>query len=292
MKKFLCVGLMMMAFLCLQWVVSAEEIELSNGDKISGEVISDEDGVITLSTISMGEVKIDKAFIKEEDSGPVKEEPSWAKKISLGYSQTGGNTKKSYGSAVATADKKTDEDEWNLKYEAHYSSADKKMDGKKFYASGRYAFSFGDYKKWYNFYKLEGDQDRFANVDYRVIPSVGVGYWFADEDDWKAKADLGIGYEYTNYSDDSKSTGEPILIPHAYIEKKISDKATISEDITLYPSLKETGEYRLRSETALTSPLADNLDLKVSLIDDFDSDPKGDSKKNDYRFISALEYSF
>ena len=61
---------------------------------------------------------------------------------------------------------------------------------------------------------------------------------------------------------------------------------------TVVPNLSDTGAYRLKSETVLTNPLNEQLDLEIKFIDEFESDPAGDSKKNDARFISSLVYSF
>jgi len=66
---------------------------------------------------------------------------------------------------------------------------------------GRYAYSFSEEMKWYHFYKIEGSQDRFANVDSRITPSSGLGYWFSDEDDYKAMVESALGYEHTSYVD-------------------------------------------------------------------------------------------
>lgn len=79
--------------------------------------------------------------------------------------------------------RKTDSDEWTGQLKAYFSTSNDEIDAKKFYGMGRYAFSYGSNLKWYNFYKFEADQDRFANIDYRLIPSTGVGYWFSDLED-------------------------------------------------------------------------------------------------------------
>ncbi len=100
----------------------------------------------------------------------------------------------------------------------------------------RYAYSFGGDLKWYNFYKLEADEDYFADIDYRLTPSTGVGYWFSDTDDLKAMAEMGLGYQYTNYRIEVKSTGEPVLVPRIFIDKRLIAKLHLSEDLTAYPS--------------------------------------------------------
>ena len=100
-----------------------------------------------------------------------------------------------------------------------------------------------------------------------------------------------IGFEHTNYRDGTKSDNEVILIPRGFLEKILVGNLKISEDITIYPSLSEGGEYRLHSETALVNPITDQVSWKVSFIDDFNSSPSGSTKKNDFRLISSFDYA-
>ena len=165
------------------------------------------------------------------------------------------------------------------------------MDAQRWNLMSRYAFSFGE-MKWYNFYKAEANHDRFANIDYRIIPSSGVGYWFSDAEDFKAMAELGLGLEYTNYRDATKDETEAVLIPRGFLQKRLWGQSRISEDLTLYPSLEDMGEYRLHSATVFSNPINDALSLELSLINDYDSDPPANIKKHDMRLISSLVYSF
>lgn len=101
-----------------------------------------------------------------------------------------------------------------------------------------------------------------------------------------------IGYELTNYYDATKSDHEIILIPRGFLEMKLTGNLKIVEDIILYPSLSEGGEYRLHSEIAVVNPINDKTSWKVSFIDDFNSSPSGNTKKNDFRLISSIDYVF
>ncbi|RLC35405.1 MAG: hypothetical protein DRZ76_00285, partial [Candidatus Nealsonbacteria bacterium] len=177
------------------------------------------------------------SLFAEESEVAEEEKPKlWQGAISLGYNKTSGNTNTSALSAGFFADRKSDKDEVNLKATLSYSSSDKKMDTQKWYTMSRYAYSFWK-KKWYNFYKLELDHDRFANIDYRILPSMGVGYWFSDSEDFKAMTEAAAGFEHTNYRDDTKDSNEILLIPKAYLEKKVFKNSRISQELILYPSL-------------------------------------------------------
>ena len=302
--RFLVAGLSLL--LCAQ-TVWAEEIRFMNGDRLSGEITKVTAEKVSVNTYIAGELEFDHAQIdtinSEEASSylavhhPVEEEAAeepetkWSRTASIGYTQSGGNTEKSQFNAAIKLNRKTDDDEATLKWTGFYASSNEVTDAKKFYGMARYARSFGDLKKWYHFARLEADQDIFSNIKYRITPSYGLGYWFADDDDFKAMLEGALGYTHTKYRT-SGSDGEMALIPRAYLEKLIWGNLRLSEDVTLYPSLEDTGEFRLHSETSLISPITERLSWKVSFIDDYDSDPQGASENNDYRLITGIDITF
>jgi putative salt-induced outer membrane protein YdiY len=294
---------------CFLWATSAWSIEiyLKNGDKISGTVTGDNGTFMMVQTLAAGEIKIDKAFIDLPKTYPEKYAPphilaapqpppppkvEWKKTFSVGYTQNGGNTKNQLGQLDAFINRKTDTDELTFKYDALYSSSSDVINGRKFYGMLRYANSFGSNLKWYNFYKMEGDQDRSADIYYRLDPSIGRGYWFSTTDDLKAMAELGIGYQYTHFYSNTKPTGSPVLVPRFFIDKRLFGKLHLSEDFTFYPSLDNLNDYRFRSETDLTNQISARWALKISYIDSFNSVPPLSVKKNDYTFVTSLQYTF
>lgn len=272
----------------------AEEIHLKNGDKVSGDVVRESDYIIVVDTAAMGEVTIEKEFVKEPEKEPTKEEKAslWDKTLSLGYSLSRGNTEVSAFNGAVELHKKTEEDEINAKLTSLYTSDEKKLDEKKFYGLLRYAYSFGEEKDWYHFYKFEGDQDRSANINYRLIPATGIGYWLVDEENYKAMVEVAAGYQYTDYRDGTDSDSDAVIVPRGFYEKLLYKNLKFRQDLTLYPSLSSGGDFRLRSETSFINPISDKLAWKISLIDEFNSSPQGDTKKNDFRLISAIDLNF
>jgi len=275
------------------------EVYLKNGDRISGKVILEDERHIKIDNAMAGAVAIKKngvreiVYDKKAGGSEVKEENPglWSRDISIGYDKSSGNTKNSNLTVRFYGNRKTEADEFTAKGDLFYSSADSKMNAQKWYGMLRYAYSFW-HRQWYNFYKFESDHDRFADIEYRLIPSTGVGYWFSDTPSWKAMAELGIGWEHTNFRGGFKDKDEAVLLPRAFLEKAIFDKSHINQDIILYPSLTDEGEYRLHSETAFTTPINKSLSLRLSFIDDYNSNPVRDIKRNDTRFISSLSCSF
>ena len=277
------------------------QVYLKNGDKVSGEVIFDDKEQVKIKNDLIGTVAIRKDGVEkivyadqEKAEFPAQEKKKtgpWSGDFSFGYDELGGNTRESSLSLRLLLNRKTEKDEFTAKGEMYYSSANDKMDAQKWYNMFRYAYSLRN-RRWYNYYKIENDHDRFANVTYRVLPSLGIGYWFFDSDALKLLFELGVGWEHTEYYGAFKDRNEAVLLPRMFFEKSILAKLRFSQELAMYPSLTEEGEYRLHSETAFINPINDSLALRLSFIDDYDSEPTGDAKRNDYRFICALSYYF
>lgn len=305
-KYFVLIYPITLAFLCLllpvfQKCTYADEVYLKNDDRISGEIIKDREDSITIDSEAMGPITINRKYIKHiitngqaKEAKPEEQKKKlWQRKVSLGYNKSSGNTRDSQLTISFFANKKREHvDEFTLKGDVYYSSAKRKMDAQRYCGMVRYAFSFGKTKRWYNFYRLEADHDRFANVDYRIVPAAGAGYWFFDLIDIKVMAEAGIGLEHTDYRGQTKDRDEVIFTPRAFIEKKLFGNAKICQDLLLYPALDDFNQYRLHSETVFTNTITEKLSLRISLIDDYNSNPPKDTKKNDLRLISSLSYSF
>lgn len=199
---------MSVVFLYFQTEAYGVEIYLKNNDRISGEIIGENEENVSVNTEAMGEITVNKGFIDRivreeiiEDKtveAPEEETPEiiWQRELEAGYNVARGNTENDqlYASLFINRNK-VRVNEVTLKGDIYYSAKEKETDAEKWYAMGRYAFSFGETKKWYNFYKFEYDHDRFADIDYRFIPSTGAGYWFFDEPDTKLMAELAAGTE-------------------------------------------------------------------------------------------------
>ena len=296
---------LVMVFCTLVNNVFADEVYLKNKDKISGEIIEEDEDSVSVKTEAMGVISIRKDFVDsitspdraakkdEEEEKTQKPEISWQREISAGYNTSRGNTRNEQFSLNAFVNRNRKHvDEWTFKGNMYYFEAEKKMDSQKWYGMGRYAFSFGPRKAWYNFYRLEADHDRFAEVYYRAIPASGVGYWFFDLPETKLLAEVGLGLEYTDYYGDKKNTSNLVAVPRLFYEQELFKRAKFTQDIYVYPALTDSGAYRVHSESAFTLSINDKLGLRLSLIDDYNSDPPEDTKKNDMALMSSLVYSF
>lgn len=297
--------LFFLSALCLFSIqAGADQIFFTNGDRVTGEVLKQTASFTEINSPFMGKVSVETGKIEkiitaetlaaEEAKKAESAKPKlWSGKVTAGYNRQSGNTQSSeLMSGFAVKRKEEKENEFDVAAHFYYGSQDKKMSAQRYDGLIRYAYSFLESRKAYHFFKTEGDHDRFANIEKRFTPSTGLGYWFADGEDWKLMFETGVGVTFTDYRDETESETELVLIPRLYLERQLVGKLRVTEELTAYPSLTNSGEYRLKNEAALKNPITDKLDLKVSAINEYNSRPGADVKKHDMRLTSGLEYRF
>jgi putative salt-induced outer membrane protein YdiY len=274
---------------------SALIVHFSNGDQLQGIVKSETPNAVTFISDSIGEISINRAVISSiEDPSIVTPKPEieYKRELEAGYTLITGNTEKESYVIAGIFNRKTVDDEITFKGRTTEASSDKRMDEQKWDVLGRYAWNFGEEKKWFNSYRTTVDHDRFANIEYRVTPAVGIGYWVSDDADLKLMLENSLGYEYTNYNDETESEDNIVMIPHGYLEMPLFGKSVLSEDITAYPVLDDLGEYRLTSTTAFTNPLNEYLSLRLSWINEYNSYPADGSEKHDMTLVTSLVFNY
>jgi putative salt-induced outer membrane protein YdiY len=277
----------------------ATEIYLKNGDRISGDIITQDKKNININSPVFGDINIDSKYVdhigskpKPKPEKPPKTSP-WKGEITAGYNTARGNTEKEQLTASVSIDKKRSKiDEINLKANIFYSSANKKMNAQKWYTMARYARNFGKEKKWYWFSRSEIDHDKFADIYYRAVPVAGLGYWFIDKATSKALLECAAGWEYTNYSNNKKALSTAIVTPRIYLETTFFEKLKLSTDFTYYPSLSDFSIYRFHWDTTANFKVFENMSLRFSFVDDYNAAPPAGAKKNDIQLISSAVYSF
>lgn len=216
----------------------------------------------------------------------------WTGSVFAGLNMQSGNTKKTSGNLSAAAERKMESAILALKANISYSESNRMMDGQKWDALARYALDFGQDNNWYNFYQMYVDHDYFADIDYRLTPSAGLGYHIVKSDDFTWDADAGLGYRITTYRSTSSSDSDPTALLHTFAKKTVFEKAAISEDLTVYPGLSKNSGVLLRSETAFTNPLTESFDLQLKYVVDHNTEPGVGKKKTDTQFIAGLNYKF
>ncbi len=280
-------------------ITHATEVILSNGDILNGEVIKNDSGEITLKHPALGTVVLANAVIK-----PIKvEEPKpvdagvlntgflqgWKRSVEVGVNGSEGNTRNMHIHAGTQLSYENDTKRWNV--EAAYNSTDDSGETSRsdFFAQVTRDFlTPGDSR----FYFSQGryDWDEFKDWDYRISFGGGVGEQLIKEDDWSVLGRLGLGFSKEFGGEDAEWVPEGLIGVES--DWKIADRQSLVFKNTLYPSFRELGEFRNISELSWVIGLDElkGIDLKLGLLNEFDSNASGDSRKNDFKYNLSLVF--
>ena len=77
-----------------------------------------------------------------------------------------------------------------------------------------------------------------------------------------------------------------------YYEQRLFEKTTLTEQLTVLPNVDDLSDYRVISDLASTTPLAERLSLRLNLQSNYDSSRGDGDDLLTHIFIAGLRYSF
>ena len=300
MKKIL---IFVVGMVCVGTVfLNAETIDLKNGDRVRGEIINASADHITLRHAVMGDLKISMDQIVDLVRQNIKvqcetlehkntlEQVRWKGNLELGLNISNGNTDEEslYGkiSLKQTVDARVN----RIKLESYYGSDDGVMTEQKWSTSVEQTRDVAD-TPWFFAYKFEADHDRFANIDYRLIPSVGTGYHWINTDSTILDVKVAGAFQSTHYRDNTSANDEFLFIPGFHFERSLFEKSKLIVDGQVFPSFDSDDGFRAKVDASFITPVSDRLSYRISVSDEYDSEPGSTTFKNDVRVLSSLVYS-
>lgn len=218
----------------------------------------------------------------------------WSGSVSLGAQMRRGNTDSSDVRFDATALRKAPREELALRFYADYGETEGETDTNEIF--GEVKLKVFQTDRFYLFGLTNMEYDEMENLDLRAQVFGGPGYNFIDTERTKLLGEIGAGLTGEFFDEDDggdEETLEASLRLNAEWRQKLFANAEFFQGLTVYPSLGKFGDYRLRSESTLSAPFSEQWAIKLSLVDDYDSNPESeDVKKNDLKFIAAIQYKY
>jgi putative salt-induced outer membrane protein len=214
----------------------------------------------------------------------------WTGNVEAGLQIREGNTETLdlYGKVEAL--RKIELRELSLKASYDYAERDDDTEMNRAFAEATYRRYRSP--KAYIFGTVNVEHDEIEELDFRLNAAVGPGYKWIDTEDTKLIGEAGFGVTAEWYDGEDQHT-EAIVLLHGLWTQKVFDASIFSQELTVYPSISDFGSFRLVSTTALATPLSKSLDLRVSLVNEYDNDPEVSGvEKNDMTFRTTLVYRF
>ena len=265
------------------------DLYLTSGELVKGKVQTTEDGKLAVepapgqapTTVELQNV----AGI----NAPPKAPPKWRGNISLGGTQQTGNTERKAASVGAEALYKVESERFTARFLWNYAREKDNVTAQNTYGLLKYDHFFS--KRFYGYLAGEGFNDKFKNWRFRYVVGPGVGYQIWDDDVKFFLVEGGVAYGYEDrYTGQNKDYLTARLATD--IRYKIGKYLSVGDNLTIYPSLSYGGQYTLRNEAYILSPLGAGWSLKLSNIWDRNSDPSPGVLKDDLLWILALQYAF
>jgi putative salt-induced outer membrane protein len=225
----------------------------------------------------------------------VKSKPDgeWRGTIGLGASGARGNTTSTNATFNADAIRQTTTDKLGFYAQALYGR--NKVNGvesttaNQWRLGGRYdrdlsgnVFSFG---------ALDFEKNRLADIKLRTLPSAGVGLHVVRNDVNTFDVFTGLAYNNTNRYNGNDTRATELLFGEES-SHKLSATTTFRQKLTIYPSLRDTGEYRAAFDAGLAAAIVAGWSLTVNVTDRYDSNPPPGVKKNDLLVFTGLQYAW
>jgi putative salt-induced outer membrane protein YdiY len=159
-----------------------------------------------------------------------------------------------------------------------------------------YVFGFADF-----------DSDALQNLDLRNVLGGGLGYHIVNTK--KTQFDVFGGGSFNQEYFSSYLTANPapppveILVPsesrHSAevlvgqtLSSKLGARTTFTEQLTIFPNLSSTGDYRVNFDATATTKLKTWLGWQVTFSDRYISNPPLNLKGNDLLLSTGLRLTF
>jgi putative salt-induced outer membrane protein YdiY len=265
------------------------EVHLTSGEILKGKLKTAEGGTLVIDPgLPREPATVDFKNVASVNPPP-KIPPRWKGAINLGGSVQTGNTSRTTASVGAAAARKTDDDRFNLRFLFNYAEEKSETTTRNTYGALKYDYFFT--KKLYGYLGVELLIDEFKDLNLRATAGPGLGYQIWDDPVKSFLVEAGISYvwEDRKIGEDNNWATARLSADFSY---KFGKYITFSDLFIIYPNLKRSGEYTLRNEAALTSPLGAGWALRLANIWERDSDPSPGILKDDLTWLLTLQYSF
>jgi putative salt-induced outer membrane protein YdiY len=309
----------------VQWdavtaIVSSQPLTLtlSDGRMLVGTV-STTDGKLAVATKDAGEVSAEHASVKairndkEQAEFDRLQHPGlldcWSGLFDLGLSVTQGNSATTALSISGKAARVVPKNKLSLYYTQIYAK-DSKQDPAVTTANAIHAGirdEFNLNSKIYVFAFTDFDSDALQNLDLRSVLGGGLGYHIINTKKTQFDVFGGGGFNQEYFSSYVTANPAPppaeILVPsesrHSAevlvgesLSTKLGSRTTFTEQLTFFPNLSSTGDYRVNFDATATTKLKTWLGWQVTFSDRYISNPPLNLKGNDLLLSTGLRLTF
>ena len=222
--------------------------------------------------------------------------PKWTGTVSANGLVTTGNSRTTTIGIAADAVRRAERDRITLGAGYLYGrQRNPSTDTDETTVDSMFGFAKYDYflvKKLYLYGSVRAERDRIADLDLRLVPSIGLGYQWFEGPTFNLSSEAGLAWIYEDYRHrDSTSHFGARLSYH--VDYKPHDVLLLFHNLEWLPSFADpVGDYNLNADAGLRATIVGRLFSEVKVELRHDSTPAPGRDKNDVRYLMAIGYSF
>lgn len=227
----------------------------------------------------------------------VKDDGQWRAALGAGLSLSAGNTKSTALNLTGDAVRATKEDKWNFYGSALYAKTNGVTTGEQIRAGTRYDWNLDP--SLFVFGGLDLEKDKIAELKFRSAWSGGLGYKIINTPETVFNVFGGLGYTSDRY-DLPRLVDNEVRDKFSYASllfgeestHKLTDTTSAKQRLTIYPNLKNKGEFRAQLDSGLAVAMTKAMNLNVGLGVRHNSAPGNGIKKTDTLLTTGIAVKF
>lgn len=310
-------------FLTLALAASADDRDVllfPNGDRVSGELIGEEEGLYHFRADSVGSITVatdaatlvrasreeeeeEEVVIAQEPEEPAVVEPPveaaasaiplrrppWKGRIDFGYTWQSGRAEKNEVSLRAQADQKIEESEYRAMAEFLYGQVGGVRNTHRYLGSFRWRETISERVFGQSFTRY--DSDRIREIRNRVEQTVGVGYRFLKSDQLEASMVPGFTVQYTDrYGDDERWSYLGNLFQD--LVWRMTPQYRFEQDANFLIDPNDTDDFQVRFNAGIVGTMRQNINLSLRYQYLFENESPPGVERYDQRLITSIGYAF
>lgn len=222
-----------------------------------------------------------------------KPDGEWRGSIGLGATAASGNTKSLNFSGAADAVRQTKTDKLGFYLQSLYGrntiAGATTTSANLLRLGGRYDRDLVG--RWFAFGALDLEKNKLADVKLRTLPSGGVGYHVIQTEALTFDVFGGLAYNHLDRYTGADFRGLEAVLGEESIHK-LSATTTFRQKLVVYPSLKDTGEFRSTFDAGIVTAIVGGWNLTATAGHRYDSNPPAGLNKSDFLIFTGLQYGW
>lgn len=217
--------------------------------------------------------------------------------LGLGASVSSGNSRTSNFSLAAQGVRATEQDKTTLHASALYARAAGTTSAEQLRAGGRYDYNLSS--ETFAFGTADLERDKLANLSLRGVFGAGVGLHVIKTPATTFDVFGGLAYNADKYvastvidGQSRSSYGYAALLLGEESQHRLTDTTSVFQRLTVYPNLRNRGEFRASFASGLSVAMSNAMNLNVGLGYAFNSDPGVGRKKGDTLLTTGVSVKF